>query len=379
MPRTALGFCVLPFLLLASAGLAAETGMLYVKSEPPGATVLVDGEERGKTPLLVKNLEAGHHVLQLRLADIRSEKELVEVEAGKVTNHSVRMRQEPASLTVISEPLEAAVHLDRRERGETPVTIEELEPGEHEVILFLVDYERAVRKVNLEPGETRVLEVKLRRIGAPPFPEGEKPAAVEAMDEAEEKFAKLLGRFEEMIDLGDYAGSRRLAEQKARQRDLAELAVRLRAAAKVARALEARREAIRKGAEALIGGGKKVTLRTKAGPRKGKVEEVSEEGISLAAELRARGRVVGKSAFTVAWCDLAPAEEERLAKGWDGGTADAKVALAFLALARKDLAAAGRAVRGADEHPLASYVRGRIAETRRAPVPSAPGVSRSDV
>jgi len=53
---TRLFSALVPVVALAAAAEAAETGMLYVKSDPPGAIVVIAGEERGKTPVLVKGL-----------------------------------------------------------------------------------------------------------------------------------------------------------------------------------------------------------------------------------------------------------------------------------------------------------------------------------
>ena len=205
------GSCAILLLFFSSTTFAAETGMLYVKSEPPGATVILNGEERGKTPVLLKNVEPGYHVVEVRPQGAGGIEEMVTVEAGKVANLNVRIPQGPASLTVISDPLEATVHLDERERGKTPITIEQVEAGDHEVVLELDDYERAVRKVELRPGENRVLEIRLRR-------KGEGIPAVEAMDEDEKKLAGVLHEFETMLGRGDYAGARKFAKGKARRR-----------------------------------------------------------------------------------------------------------------------------------------------------------------
>ncbi|MHC4504728.1 MAG: PEGA domain-containing protein, partial [Planctomycetota bacterium] len=65
---TRLFAALVPVLALAALAEAAETGMLYVKSDPPGATVVIAGEERGRTPVLVKGLPPGRVVVELRLA-----------------------------------------------------------------------------------------------------------------------------------------------------------------------------------------------------------------------------------------------------------------------------------------------------------------------
>ena len=59
---------LVPVMALSAAAEAAATGMLYVKSDPPGATVVIAGEERGQTPMLLKGLPPGRVIVELRLA-----------------------------------------------------------------------------------------------------------------------------------------------------------------------------------------------------------------------------------------------------------------------------------------------------------------------
>ena len=294
----------IPFLFYASIVCAADEGMLYVKSEPSGATIFIDGEERGTTPAFIRHIEPGRRVVELRLLGGPAAKQILTVEAGKIARLNVKL-DETAPSGQRRGPDRAAPVPERTER---------------------------------EP---------------------------DTVADAGDKFVRILGEFETLIERGDYVGARRLAKRGASQSESAETAVRLRAAAKVASALEDRREAIRSGARALVG--QDLTLQTKAGPRKGKVEKVTDDGIALAAQIRAGGRVVGTTSFTLPWSDLAPVQEELLARGWDRGSADARIARAFLALARRDLAAAGRAVHGTPGHPLAEYVRGRMEAVKRAP------------
>lgn len=324
---------------------AAETGMLYVKSKPKGAMVFVDGMECGSTPVLVKDLKAGERQVEIRLPGVPAHVEGVTIEAGKVARLDVKFELPKASLTVVTEPFEAAVRLDRRERGLSPLTIEDIEPGEHELILMKEGFEQLVRKVDLAPGEKRVVEVRLEREGA-------------------RGAAKVLDEFFGLVERGDYGGARSRLEAASRDPALEARGALLGDAAGVLHALEARGRAIRKGAEALVG--KEVEFETKSGKRSGKVKDVTEEGVSLAAEIRIRGRLMGETRFTVKWETLAYEQVERLARGW-AKDAHGKVARAVLALGRKDHAAAVAALEGAGDDPLAARLRARAEALRLRP------------
>ena len=61
-----------------------STGTLRVETQPQGAVVLIDGVAAGKTPLVVDNLAAGHHDVELTLG-ANAVKQAVRIEAGKTT------------------------------------------------------------------------------------------------------------------------------------------------------------------------------------------------------------------------------------------------------------------------------------------------------
>ena len=160
-------FSAVLILVLAPAApaVAADTGMLYVKSLPAGATVVIGGKERGKTPVLVRDLPAGDVTVELRIAGVKPVTRQATVEANKVVTIDVAIEIPRASLTIVSEPLEATVILDGRDAGKTPITLEQLQPGEHSLVLLKDRYPRTARSVVLEPGSERVLEVELGTAG----------------------------------------------------------------------------------------------------------------------------------------------------------------------------------------------------------------------
>ena len=64
-------------------GAAPRTGILVITSEPPGATVLVDGAGRGKTPVTIKDVASGKHRVQFTLAGYLENVQQVELQAGE--------------------------------------------------------------------------------------------------------------------------------------------------------------------------------------------------------------------------------------------------------------------------------------------------------
>jgi serine/threonine protein kinase len=165
---------------VAGAGLAAARryggsstaptaeGTLTVNTNPPGAHVFVDGVARGATPLSV-TLKPGTHALELR-GDGTPRLMPITVTSGAQLSQYIELPKTAAlfgQLHVRTEPVGARVTVDGLPRGTSPVTVGELAPGEHAVLLES-DFGAVKQIVSVEPGLTASLLVPLSAAeGAP--------------------------------------------------------------------------------------------------------------------------------------------------------------------------------------------------------------------
>lgn len=98
-----------------------------VNTIPEGATLMVDGEALGKTPLTVDLLQ-GQQELRFELEGYRPADEQIDVIAGRpMTLDTLELEPAPGRLWVRSEPYEASVTRDGDYLGRTPLLVE-LEP-----------------------------------------------------------------------------------------------------------------------------------------------------------------------------------------------------------------------------------------------------------
>jgi hypothetical protein len=81
------------------------SGAIHVESSPSGATVELDGEGRGNTPLIVRGLPAGKHRLVLRRARCDVWSKVVTVRAGEVEKVSVTL--EDSHFRFLNDAVEA--------------------------------------------------------------------------------------------------------------------------------------------------------------------------------------------------------------------------------------------------------------------------------
>jgi hypothetical protein len=112
----------------------ATTGTTVVESAPAGAEVWIDGIAAGPAPFST-DLKAGHHVVEFRRRkDVR--KVEIDVTAGKSTTARVDWNAALVGrLVVASDPAGSHVLLDGRERGVTPLTLDDVPVGSHAVVI----------------------------------------------------------------------------------------------------------------------------------------------------------------------------------------------------------------------------------------------------
>ena len=156
--------------------IAAATGELTVESTPGGARVFIAGKDLGATPLSLA-LEPGTYDLELRAGGERHVLP-VRVKAGAVTAQHVFLQRTQATmasgkLLITSEPPSAAVAVDGRGRGKTPLLITDLAAGAHDIVV--TGTSGSVRqRVRVDPAATTTVMVPLPRT-APPQSTGTAP------------------------------------------------------------------------------------------------------------------------------------------------------------------------------------------------------------
>jgi hypothetical protein len=184
--------------VLLAAGCTEEaprTGSLEITSTPAGleVQVILDGNFRGVTPLVLSNLSAGSHLVQLRSSGYAERVELVTLNAGEqmriaadyppiptgtpvtptlptpdiptptVTPTMIPTTPlPPGALYVTSFPTGATIYLDGRGYGITPRLIQNLTPKSYELRLSLVGWKDYRIVVSVSPGLTTIEEATLR-------------------------------------------------------------------------------------------------------------------------------------------------------------------------------------------------------------------------
>ncbi len=151
---------VAPKFIGTSAAPAPQMGTLVVESNPSGVQVFVDGIDKGPTPANL-SVTPGAHILELRGRGVPRVIPFNATAGGQVSHH-VEFANAPelGQLRVESQPAGAKVLVDGVDKGAAPLTVADLMPGDHEVVLQSGETS-ARHVVNVQAGGTASLVVPL--------------------------------------------------------------------------------------------------------------------------------------------------------------------------------------------------------------------------
>lgn len=137
-----------------------------VTSTPAGAKIFIDETEMGSTPATIQIL-TGIHELSVKKEGFKIwRRPITAVENQPETIPDIVLQEADGLLTVITQPTAAAVSVDGRYRGTTPLELE-LRPGPtYEVIVSKAGFATVEQKVALESRRGKQLRIELEaRIG----------------------------------------------------------------------------------------------------------------------------------------------------------------------------------------------------------------------
>jgi hypothetical protein len=140
-------------------------GTLSVGTLPAGIAVFVDGQPHGVTPLGVE-LPPGEHVVELRTDTERRRIPITLTAGGQVSQYfefasaGTGTAAATGELLVRTEPIGAAVTVDGKYVGRSPVSVPDLAPGTHTVVMQN-DMGTQTERVIIENGRTASLVVSL--------------------------------------------------------------------------------------------------------------------------------------------------------------------------------------------------------------------------
>ena len=143
--------------------LTSDSATLVIGSTPAGAAVTVNGLSKGTTPCTVDRLPSGDNRVVISIQDYLPYQQDIKLQAGDEQKIDVTLKSVPSALSVISTPPGARVFLNEKLRGQTPLAIDTIEPGNYTVRAELEGYEPLSSSVEIGRAQTKVVDLPLVR------------------------------------------------------------------------------------------------------------------------------------------------------------------------------------------------------------------------
>jgi hypothetical protein len=140
----------------ATPAVAATTGRLDVTSQPPGASVTVDGTRRGVTPISIAEIAVGPHQVTIAIGD-SSMHRAVTIRPGAISSvdASIASPESAAGWLSLASPVELTMAEDDQIIGTTKAARVMLPAGTHNLVLANAALEvQTTIAVRIEGGKT---------------------------------------------------------------------------------------------------------------------------------------------------------------------------------------------------------------------------------
>jgi hypothetical protein len=154
----------------------AKDGDIVVQSNPPGASVFLDGTFMGATekgnPLDLTGIAPGSHTIDVKLENYNAYSTVIEVTAGKVSRVSaelvpVSQPTQSGIVQIASSPASANVFLDNTYTGITPLTLPSVNAGTHMLVIRLPGYQDYSTSIDLGAGQSLQVDAALTPVPSP--------------------------------------------------------------------------------------------------------------------------------------------------------------------------------------------------------------------
>ena len=126
----------------------AITGSLYVRSNPSGASIHIDGEYKGNTPLLIHDVLIGEHDVTLKMRNHKTEQYAVNVKEG-LTENIDGVLSDYAQMTIDSNPSDATLYINNENVGNTPYS-NNMPSGDYDVEIRHKKYQTFKERIHLD-------------------------------------------------------------------------------------------------------------------------------------------------------------------------------------------------------------------------------------
>lgn len=132
-------------------------------TEPAGSTVIINGEEAGKTPLTLTEIEAGDYELTIRKENYKEEVINVTVEPGETASVNKDLTSLKGSIAIMNLTSGAEVYLDGKRVYLQNGRLNDVTAGTCQLVIKKERYVEKKQSITVEPAKTRYVSGKLKK------------------------------------------------------------------------------------------------------------------------------------------------------------------------------------------------------------------------
>jgi hypothetical protein len=122
-----------------------QNGAIYAQSSPAGASIYMNGNFQGYSPITLPNLAPGTYSMKASLSGYTPDTQLINVYSGQTATYYPTLQPSPppprstGTVSVTSNPNNALIYVDGSYQGKAPLTVTQY-PGSHTFRLSLPGY-----------------------------------------------------------------------------------------------------------------------------------------------------------------------------------------------------------------------------------------------
>ena len=151
-------------------GSLQQAGSINITSDVSGASVTIDGQERGASPTRVDNLAPGPHVVELRSPNLPPFSQTVTVQGGQVAAVSAQLRPATGTVRVVltnpngAVPANVQVLLDGSPLSGSPPSSDQVTVGSHVIQVMAEGYRSVTQNVTVAASQTQAVAIALEQV-----------------------------------------------------------------------------------------------------------------------------------------------------------------------------------------------------------------------
>ncbi len=143
--------------------LSSDSASLTISSSPAGAGISINGGDRGVTPTTISKLPSGNYIIELNIPGYEASRQALKLTSGMNESVSAVLKPLPSTLKIVSDPAGAKVYVENQIKGNSPLELPALNPGDYRIRVESLGYEPLARNITIKPAAKLTEEFKLEK------------------------------------------------------------------------------------------------------------------------------------------------------------------------------------------------------------------------